>query len=295
MSDVFTQNLQEKEVSYGGPFVVELLFDHPIPHPTPRRIQRVFHHHFGDVELFGHSNTQTGIAIKEQVVSFEEGKIPAQWFIFQGERHKIDRMDPFITSQFWDCQKTYPRLLARCRYHYIATDFLAGNMDPSRRANFIANGVEALMELFPDCYAFYFHTPKKLLPAQDIRRHKLTGPDRFISFGVNVRFFSIQNSQDYIVDTLGLHCLRLPDLQYHFHGFDPNAIVNHAYSFASYLVSLPRRMQSGEVLDGVDSQTGQFSRDIQWKVQHEESLIQPPRAVLDVYMNEWASGNRSPK
>ena len=39
-----------------------------------------------------------------------------------------------------------------------------------------------------------------------------------------------------LVDTLGMSLLFLPDIQYHFHGLDPNLIVNHAYNTASYLL-----------------------------------------------------------
>lgn len=38
-----------------------------------------------------------------------------------------------------------------------------------------------------------------------------------------------------IVDTLGMSTLFLPDLHYHFHGADPNHVVNHAYNVLSYI------------------------------------------------------------
>ena len=53
---------------------------------------------------------------------------------------------------------------------------------------------------------------------------------------MNVRFFTIQGGEDMLVDTLGMSLLFLPDLQYHFHGLDPNLIVNHAYNTALYLL-----------------------------------------------------------
>ena len=39
-----------------------------------------------------------------------------------------------------------------------------------------------------------------------------------------------------LVDTLGMSLLFLPDIQYHFHGLDPNLMVNHAYNIALYLL-----------------------------------------------------------
>lgn len=35
-----------------------------------------------------------------------------------------------------------------------------------------------------------------------------------------------------------------------------------------------------------------MNQDIQWKVQYEDSLIQPIREVLDINMGEYAAGTR---
>lgn len=37
---------------------------------------------------------------------------------------------------------------------------------------------------------------------------------------------------------------------------------------------------------------GDMSREVQWKCNYENSLIQPVREVIDIYMNEYASGER---
>ena len=37
-----------------------------------------------------------------------------------------------------------------------------------------------------------------------------------------------------LIDTVGMSTLFLPDVQYHFHGMDPNWVVNHAYNLTSY-------------------------------------------------------------
>ena len=84
--------------------------------------------------------------------------------------------------------------------------------------------------------------------------------------------------------------LFLPDLQYHFHGMDPNWVVNHAYNVASYILEHDNPIQDGETIDGVAD--GQMCREIQWKCQYEDALIQPPRGVLDINMGNYASGGR---
>ena len=123
-----------------------------------------------------------------------------------------------------------------------------------------------------------------------MRSHQIEGSDRFIRFGVNVRFFNIEGTEDMLIDTVGMSTLFLPDLQYHFHGMDPNWVVNHAYNVASYILEHDNSIQDGETIDGVAD--GQMCREIQWKCQYEDALIQPPREVLDIHMGNYASGGR---
>ena len=125
---------------------------------------------------------------------------------------------------------------------------------------------------------------------EDVRSHQIEGPDRFIRFGVNVRFFNIEGTEDMLIDTMGMSTLFLPDLQYHFHGMDPNWVVNHAYNVASYILANDNPIEDGETIDGVAD--GRMSREIQWKCQYEDALIQPPREVLDIHMGNHASGGR---
>ena len=82
------------------------------------------------------------------------------------------------------------------------------------RANLDADFLEALAELYPTCEAFYFQNCGKLFLAEDVRSHQIEGPDRFIRFGVNVRFFNIEGTEDMLIDTVGMSTLFLPDLQY---------------------------------------------------------------------------------
>ena len=160
----------------------------------------------------------------------------------------------------------------------------AGAGQPGRRL------LNALVELYPTCEAFYFQNCGKLFLAEDVRSHQIEGPDRFIRFGVNVRFFNIEGTEDMLIDTVGMSTLFLPDLQYHFHDMDPNWVVNHAYNVASYILEHDNPIQDGETIDGVAD--GQMCREIQWKCQYEDALIQPPREVLDIHMGNYASGGR---
>ena len=148
--------------------------------------------------------------------------------------------------------------------------------------------MEALAELYPTCEAFYFQNCGKLLLAEDVFSPD-RGADRFIRFGVNVRFFNIQGTEDMLIDTVGMSTLFLPDLQYHFHGMDPNWVVNHAYNAASYILANDNLIKDGETIDGIAD--GQMSRELQWKCRYEDALIQPPRGVVDIHMGSMLPEN----
>ena len=67
-------------------------------------------------------------------------------------------------------------------------------------------------------------------------------------------------------------------------------VVNHAYNLLSYIYDNKNPIESGNTVDGLKQ--GLINLDVQWKVQYEESLIQPIREVLDVNMGEHAAGKR---
>ena len=115
----------------------------------------------------------------------------------------------------------------------------------------------------------------------------ITGPSIPKSFGSHEH---ARGTEDMLIDTVGMNTLFLPDLQYHFHSMDPNWVVNHAYNAASYILEHDNPFGDGESIDGIE--TGRMSREIQWKCQYEDALIQPPRGVLDINMGNYASGGR---
>lgn len=84
--------------------------------------------------------------------------------------------------------------------------------------------------------------------------------------------------------------VRLPDLQYHFHGIDPNEVASHAYNVLSYIYDNGNPIKNGDHIDGLAD--GKMNQDVQWNVQYENSWIQPIREVIDINMGEYAAGNR---
>jgi len=284
----FVQDLSQTQQP-GMIFMIQLLMKEPVKMPDKGHMISVMKKHLTEAECFTYDEKCAGFAATKYEVQFKEGKMPPQLMVMECIKFDESQIGAFERSQMWNC-KNSDRILKNCHYHVLATDMLAAGLPAKERAELDMNFLEAVVTLYPECEAVYFPTCGKLFMADDVRNHRIPAKNRFIYFGVNVRFFNIQDTNDMLVDTLGMSTLFLPDIQYHFHDMDPDQVVNHAYTIASYILENDNPIQSGDVLDGIAD--GNICMDVQWKCQYENALIQPAREVLDVNMGEYAAGNR---
>jgi len=287
---VFQQDLSQKD-NPGAVFIMKLLFREPAAFPEKEAMTEIMEKHLGEVDCFWHDEKGAGLAIKKYMSQFKDGAMPAQVMLTPCTDFDGNEIDEFHRGQMWDCQEERDRILSECRYQAFVTDMMAAGLAPGERAQMDMDLMEAVVEMYPSCEAVYFFNSGKLILAQAIRENQIPSHDRFIQFAVNVRFFNIQGTEDMMVDTLGMGTLFLPDLQYHFHGMDPNWVVNHAYCIASYILNNDNPIKSGDTIDGVSE--GAIDASVQWKCQYEDALIQPARDVIDINMNEYASGWRN--
>ena len=276
MSQVFKQDLTDTSVRPGGIFFVELLMPEQCDMPGRDTMVEVLTKYLGPVDCFDHRRDSAGFAPQNYKVHYEDtdADIPPTLMVTNCE--KIDKpvLDDFDRSQVWDCPNV-DELLAECQYRVFATDMLASGLAAKERADMLVKYVDALLELYPSCKAVVFGPSRKFLSRESIENH----PDKEVT-----RF------NDMMVDSVGMSTLFLPDLQYHFHGVDPNHVVFHAYNVLDYIFEHGNIIGDGETIAGL--QNGEMNQDIQWKVQYEDSLIQPVREVLDINMGEYASGTR---
>ena len=288
--ECFNQDLTQKE-EQNSVFIMNLLMKEKCSMPNKETMTEIIKRYLGDVECFCYEENVSGFSLNDHKVEFKDGPFPAQLMI-TGCMDRI-QIDEFTKSQMWDCQEERDRILKECKYQVIATDMLSKGMDYKERADMLMDYMEALLEIYPECEAIVFQNSGKMFTAIQIREHKIQREKRFIYFAVNVRFFNIQGTNDMIVDTLGMSILDLPDLQYHFHDMDPNWVVNHAYNLLCYIYDNNDPIESGETVAGISE--GNMDVDIYWKCNYEDSLIQPVRLVLDICMNDYASGKRDYK
>lgn len=288
---VFEQDLEQKSAPTGAVFIIHLLMEEPCSMPDKDLVLSAMNKHLGDIDCYSYDDSSAGFAAKRYSVHYEKDNKDVPPLLMFSAATEVTKpvMDEMEMSQTWDCPEA-DELLTSCKYQVFASDMLAAGLHYQERAELIVDYVDALLEIFPSCKAVVFETSKKMYTREALFNCNVPKEDKFIYYAVNVRFFNIQDTDDMIVDTLGMGALFMPDLQYHFHGMDPNEVVNHAYNVLSYMFARENPIKSGDHIDGIKD--GKMSRDVQWNVRYEGSLIQPMREVIDFNMNEYASGTR---
>lgn len=288
--EVLQQDLSQKDGNQGRVFIAHLLMEDMCDMPNKEYMLEVMNKHLGDVSCFMKDDKVASFAVQNRVVEYKDGSAPAMLMVMGCSEIEAPLLDNIGVSQLWDCPDG-SEILDKCRYHVAAVDMLAGGLEYQERAEMLAEYIEALVEMFPTCKAVLIDNSGKMMSRESILSCEMPKNRKYINYAVNVRFFKIQGTDDMIVDTIGMSTLYLPDLQYHFHGVDPDAVVNHAYNVLSYIYDEDNPIKPGDHIDGLKD--GRMSPEVQWKVQYEESLIQPVREVIDFNMNEYAAGRRS--
>lgn len=288
---ILKQDLKE-EIKLGGIFIIHLLMEEEIEIPEKALFIRVMQKHLGNIECFSYSNSVAGFSSNQYKVHFEKEdiKAPVQLMITCCNKIEEEIMDDVAKTQLWNCEKGL-EILEQCPYQVVATDVLASGLEYKERAVMLVKYVEALVELYPSCKAVVFENSKKMLAREEILNCNLSIEYKFIYYAVNVRFFNIHDTNDMLVDSLGMSTLFLPDIQCHFHSMNPNDIVNYAYDILYYIYDNNNPIKDGNTIVGLSN--GVMNTEIMWKLQYESSLIQPLREVVDINTLEFAAGIRN--
>lgn len=290
----FQQDRNQKAPDFHQLLWIQLLFEQQPQRPETEVIRAALAERFGEVDTVTDSDL-CSFAVRKYPVQYSDATLPAQVLMapataFEGGSIQIG---DFERSQIWDLPEK-DAFLARCRYGLMLSDFMASGLPYKDRCALVTGWLETALALFPDCIGVWVPSAGKLLTREMALENPLSGESRFLWFWVNVRFFNIQDSEDMLMDTLGLYAIGLPDVQLHFRGMDPNPLASYLYNVAQYLYDNDCPIKSGETIDGVDA-SGKIRQDIFWTCAYEHSLIQPVRDVMDICPGQFAAGRRSGK
>lgn len=289
--NILQQDLEQTAPDFHQLIWMQLLFEDAPERATPEAFHDALAERFGEVDTVTQKpDGLYSFAVRRFPVQYKEGTVPAQVLIGESSPFSPDGLDELQRSQLWDLPDSQG-FLARCRYGVLLSDFMASGLPYRDRCRLLTGWLETALELFPTAIGVWVPSAGKLLDRERVMNNPLEGDSRFLWFGVNVRFFNIQGSDDKVMDTLGMYAIGLPDVQLHFHGLSPDQLANYLYNVASYLYDNDAPVKSGETIDGIDG-AGKIVRNIQWTCQYEQALIQPVREVMDICPGSFAAGKR---
>lgn len=285
---VFKQDLSQKE-GESHLFFMWLLFDQEPQRPDADTVHKKLEQKFGAIHTIMEDEKMSSYALPKYMSEFaDNAKLPTQ--VVMGDIHSFDqdKISEFERGQIWDCPDG-KELLDHITHRVMLWDMM-DTLDFMQKSEMLMDWLETALDLYKECVAVWIPSAGKLIMADEIRRQSYRREDRFLHYCVNARFFTVNGSDDMIVDTRGMYAMGLPDVQCHFHGIDPNDVVYYVYNIAMYIFKNRMPIEDGDTIDGL--RDGELVPEIQWKCQYEDSLVQPLRPVIDICPGEFAAGTR---
>lgn len=291
---IFDQDINDRVPDRDQMLIVQLLFREKPDTADPKALQAALEPLVGEVENIAEDKPDMPMfsvpKFKAVFKDVPQG-IPVLADFMEPSEFSAEKIDEFKRSQFWDFKDGAAKI-DEFKYSVAVFGMYASALKYQEQAELILAQVDAALQCYPTCDALYIDTSGKLTTPEDFnkcKQYNIAG--RFIRLAVNARFFTINGTDDMIVDTIGFYTFGGADVQVHFHGMEPNHVVNYVYNIASYQFENEFPIKSGETVDSIDKD-GNMQWEPQWKTQYEDSLVQPVRTVLDVNCGQFAAGKR---
>ncbi|MDT3429264.1 hypothetical protein J2Z22_004865 [Paenibacillus forsythiae] len=268
---------QELANQKGTTYSVELLFDEvPLFHidkimidlSQNYELDNIVNKDDGDVVIFNFSDYQTEI---------QEGLILNAQCILNTKYSNVDhkKITPSL-QQTWDFVKVN-ETVSRAKYSCTLSDIFASGLDYQRRFE-LFNIVLITILKHSNCLAVNWMSSQKISdPKSYINRFE---KGEYLNGGLNVRLFKLdQTNGEMVMDTVGLSCFGLPDLQCRFKNITSSKIAGLLYGYGNYIFENGDIFVDGDSVEGIN----EFQK---WICQHEMSLLNPRRVVLNIAIEE---------
>jgi hypothetical protein len=260
-----------------GVYAVELLYDQQ-PEFDEVRLLGALRSRLGAVVPIEGMDSSLGFIIGDLHAHFADVRTNAQLVITPTEVGYSPELAADSLQQTWDWPGAADAV-ARCTRGVFVSDFLARTLPPAVRLRFMVEAVRTVVEIAPPLAIDWKPAQKVVDP-----RTGLTAP----TLPFNVRFFTLADSGENVMDTRGLDILGLPDVQCRFTGLSPAEVASHLYGIAAHLV------QQGPVRDGFVAAATDGHR---WVCRYGQSLAGPTRQIVDLQQDRDvvpAPGQRQP-
>lgn len=175
-------------------------------------------------------------------------------------------------------------LLKSGGYHLGLSCFFNPGLDYQTNCDQINQGVEAMVELMPDCAAALYVPSLQVVTATQLRKNPYQGALRFLYAGLSVRSFPSRNQEELVVDTLGLYALGLPDVQCRCSWMNEAAAKRLVFNVAAYQYETGVTIAGGDTISGILS--GLSGQAASMHCERESSLFAPWREVIAVHLRD---------
>lgn len=236
----------------------------------------------GNAKIMSNQDNNITIAFMDYILEYKNASAPVGIVITKiNEKPKIEKLRRSLGQSI---NVKNEQAVENCNFRILVTDVMAIGLEYTKRVELFQKALYAIVELMP-CEGIHFPITEQVISREDYLENNPLNDDYDLLFGIlNVRLFKIPNKEkEYLMDTLGLSAIGLCDLQCHFKNLDPNQISNILYSYGYYFYD------NSNELDNIDSVEG-ISKNDKWKCQHEISLADPKRIVLDINPGNGFSG-----
>jgi hypothetical protein len=279
----------EPDNAFAQTYGVGLLYDQPPTIDRQRLTDRMKHWCGDHVKLPDGADSSAALLFFHtgHQITLKDGSIPAQTVILQTDKPaKSDLWDAAL-QQSWNWPDAKP-VVARCRWMLDVRDMMSSGLPYRERIELFQNALAAVVETIPCRALYWWHSQQFIEPTGYLAARKAQR-DNLMLGALNVRLFNITDRSpgENLMDTLGLAALGLPDIQCHFRALDPNEVARVLFNTAYYLFEKGDVIESGHTIAGLDS-------DDKWICQHEISLADPSRPIIDLNPGQpYAAGDRS--
>ncbi len=182
-------------------------------------------------------------------------------------------------DQTWDFASTR-EVVERCTDSVLVTDFMSGALEDRDRLDMFHCSLRAVIDMV-SCSAIHWRPSGRIVNQPHGRR---ASTDQ-IRRNSSCRALSMSGCSTYsgrttkhragfVMDTLGLGALGLPDLQCHFKDLDPGAVAGVLYNLSGYVFLEGDVISDGHTVQGVGAGS-------KWRCQHAAALVGSERVVLD--------------
>lgn len=255
---------------------VKLFFESE-PVFNDEKIEQELEKRFEQIEIAESSdkpNNSRHYLFNDYQVKFAEGSIPAQAAIFVPDENKIDFSElhnSFRQSWSWaEAEET----VRKCSHKILLTDFMSRNLEYKERIEYFQKFVASIVSAMNPS-AVWVRNSEMILKSTDFLEKSSQNNYQNINAFMNVRLFNIKETEEMIMDTLGLNSLGLPDFEFRFANYNPQQIAGLLFNYGHYIFENGVVIEHGNTIEGIEENS-------KWKCYFNHSQLEPKRIVIEI-------------